>query len=147
MKVLVMLPLLLLTLGFLLGIARLYRTLIFFISWVVLCSVLYIGALMYGFVHADPATALMGAMAAALLTLPSIWFATLFSFATSSQVSPTPAQQVYGAYQALDNSQKKRVWGIARISLGLAAKHGATYLRKKGYRASADALGEAAKFM
>lgn len=147
MRILLVLPLVLLALGFLLGMARLYRTLVFFVCWMVLCSTLYIGSMMYGIVHFDPATALMGAIMAVLLALPSVWFATLFSFATSKQLDPAPIQQAYGVYQTLDDSQKEKVHRLARVGFALAAKHGSTYLRNKGYNASADALGDAAKLV
>ena len=147
MRIFMVLPLVLLALGFVLGVARLYRALMFFVCWFGLCAILYIGSMMYGIVNFDPATMLMGAMTAVLLALPSVWFATLFSFATSKKMSPAPVEVVYGAYQALDDSQKKKAHRLAKICLGLATKHGSTYLRGKGYNASADALGDVSKLI
>lgn len=139
------LPLVLLALGFLLGIARLYRTLIFFVCWVTLCAGLYISSILYGFAQAEPKVILMGGAIAVLLVLPSIWFAMLFSFVSSPKTNPTPIKQAYDIYQTLDDSQKEKVQQVAKAGLGIFAKHASTYLRNKGYPASADALGETAR--
>jgi len=55
--------------------------------------------------------------------------------------------QAYSAYQVLDDTQKQQVQQWAKVGLSLAARHGSTYLRNKGHQASADALGEAGKFI
>lgn len=140
MKVLVLLPLILLAAGFLLGIAQLNRTLIFLVSWLTLCAAFYISSLMYGILYAEP-IGWVGALTAVLLALPSMWFATLFGFATS-QPSDPPIQRIYTAYRGLSKAQKRRVQGLAKTGLGVAARHGSTYLRNRGHTASADALDE-----
>jgi len=143
----VYLPLVLLALGFLLGIARLYRTLIFFLCWVTMCAAFYISSLVYGASHLNPSAMLVGIMLAALLALPSIWFATLFSFATSSPITPAPIMRVSDAYQGLDAAQKAQAHKLARKGAVLGAKHLAVFLRNKGYAASADALNDVSKLI
>ena len=147
MGIFMVLPLVLLALGFLLGVAGLYRALIFFTCWMVLCSMLYISCMVYGIAYLDPAVMLVGVVLAVLLALPSIWFAMLFSFATSEPLNPAPIKQAYSAYQELDDSQKENVHRLAKIGLAFAAKHGSNYLRGKGHTFTADVLGDAAKLI
>ncbi|HUD02939.1 MAG TPA: hypothetical protein VMR46_02890 [Candidatus Paceibacterota bacterium] len=147
MRIFMVLPLVLLALGFLLGVARLYSALVFFACWMVLVSALVVVSMIYGLAHFDLVTAMVGMVMAGLLALPSMWFAVLFSFATSKRISPAPVKVVYEAYQALDDSQKEKVHRLAKIGLAFAARHGSTYLRNKGHNVSADMLGDASKLI
>lgn len=146
MLTLLILPLSLLAILFLLGYAQLYRALNFFIYWVVLCSVLCIGFLTFGFFeHFSFEMGLALALIAGFLLLLSVWFATIFSAATSPKVSPPPIEKVYDEYQKLDDSQKEKLQLLTKAGLRLATKHGSIYLRKKGHLISAEAIDEVNK--
>jgi hypothetical protein len=65
------------------------------------------------------------------LVAPSVWLATLFSFATNKRVSPAPAERAYSAYQTLDDEQKRQVRKAAWFVITLAAKHSLGFLRNR----------------
>lgn len=145
---LIVLPLILLFISFLLGYAQVSRAIVFLTCWVSLCLFVCIVLLVYDhFEHFSFEKVLFILLFIAILSLPSFWLATLFSLATSPEVSPPPIQKVCDAYQALDSEEKEMVQSFAKIGLRFAIKQGSVHLRNKGCQASSEALDEINKII
>lgn len=140
--VLVYLPLVVLTIGFLLGLARLWTAVVFLVAWLVLCELLVVASLV-GWINVPPP---MGLMVGLLLALPSLWMATACSFATSAHKTP-PVAIAADAYDRLNPAQKAQLREAGRVTAKFAAKHLSKHLRDKGYGRSADALQQAGRLI
>ena len=148
--VLILIPVLVLVVAWLFGAARLKRAFVFFSVWAMLCATLYVvstlGLLLGAFQHPAPNfTPLLLMIGAVVLMLPSFWFATLFSVATSAQIRPAPVEHIAEAYKGLDENHKKLINKAVHKAAPLVMKNLGNYLKKKGWNASGNLLREGAR--
>lgn len=142
MKVIfVFFPLVLLAIAFIFGYARLGRAAVFFLSWVTMCSMLYVHAFVSGIGTSDPRFLLLAGLAL-LLTIPSILFAALVGVSNKKQPGQSPADIGVELYQGLSDDEKKKVQDVARKGGAIAARNLGAYLEKKGYVSTGNSLRE-----
>ena len=152
-KLILILPVVILVIGWLIGRARISRAIVFLAFWLIGCEALggvslaHIGDLRWFAV-------LMSAIVLALIgPLVAVWFSLI-----TSPVAPAPislvakagakvAGQAHQAYQNLDPHQKEVLNRVARKGFAIMVKHSVSMLHKNGYRATASFVREASQFL
>ena len=137
------LPLIVLALGFLVGRARLKTAGAFMVVWALLGELSICIGFFVTVAIDNPFPLFVGIWGAVVLALPSIWFAVLWSLATSKKVTPTPAKVAIDAYGALSETHKARLSKALRASATVGARH----LRQRGYGLAGDILGVCAEIL